>query len=769
MNKFFLIQLFMLISTFLYSQVPQQKIRGQVYDKTSRAPIAGAEVYLKNTDPILGAVTDEGGNFSIEEVPVGRYNLVVKFIGYTTYTEDILVHAAGQPTYNIGLEISYRELSQITVRELPFTVKEGINARSVTIEEATRFAANYLDPARVMTSFPGVVNQNDQNNNLVINGKSPNGVQWRLEGFDIINPNHLSNAGTLSDRPTQSGGGVNILSTQMLGKTTLVGLPFSAEYGNAYSGIMDMSFRDGNKYENKYTLQASLIGLDAAAEGPLKEGKSSFLANYRYSTVGLLTGMGVDFGGEEISFQDLSFKLSFDHKKGGSLSIFGFAGTSNNDFNGIDDPEEWNVDKDSTQVFYHSKISAVGVKDVRPISERTSLLVGAVLSSGLNDRKTNGLFRDGTSIEAETYESKNDLLSFRSQIMSNLSSTSEIKGGIMANVYDYSTYIAEAHTSRGEIINSSMKGILFQPFLQYKRQLASALSVDGGIRYMHYTYNGTDALLPNVRLNYSLNISTVLNVNYGWQAQIQSAEVYRTENQELEMSKIQHAGIGLNKFFQKGLLTSEIFYESLYDIPGIDIIPSSYLVINEMNDFTEAPLESIGTATIYGLNASYERPFENDLYYIFSGALYESTYEGSDGIKRNSRFNGNYSLSATGGKEFRKEKENGHVKITGLDTRILYSGGLRTSPIDEDLSASAQRTIFKDPFFSEQLRNYFRVDFRISWRKERRNYTRMFAIDIQNVFSIENDGFRYFDMRKNAVVVNKQLGIIPILVYRVEF
>ena len=65
----------------------------------------------------------------------------------------------------------------------------------------------------------GVVSDNDQANHLVIRGNSPNALSWRLEGVEIVNPNHLSNAGTFGDRATQNGGGVNILSAQMLGNS----------------------------------------------------------------------------------------------------------------------------------------------------------------------------------------------------------------------------------------------------------------------------------------------------------------------------------------------------------------------------------------------------------------------------------------------------------------------------------------------------------------------------------------------------------------------
>jgi hypothetical protein len=189
-----------------------------------------------------------------------------------------------------------RQLQEATVSGSRPPAFNSIQA--ITPEQTLRYAATYLDPARVATSFAGVAAANDQANGLVVRGNSPNSMQWRLEGVEIVNPNHLSNAGTFSDRPTSTGGGVNILSTQLMGTSYFMSGPFPAQYGNATSAILDMTLRKGNNEKHEFTAQAGLIGLDIAAEGPLsKSNRGSYLVNYRYSFTGLLGAMGVNFGG----------------------------------------------------------------------------------------------------------------------------------------------------------------------------------------------------------------------------------------------------------------------------------------------------------------------------------------------------------------------------------------------------------------------------------------------------------------------------------------
>ena len=71
--------------------------------------------------------------------------------------------------------------------------------------------------------------------------------------------------------------------------------------------------------------------------------------------------------------------------------------------------------------------------------------------------------------------------------------------------------------------------------------------------------------------------------------------------------------------------------------------------------------------------------------------------------------------------------------------------------------------------FSSQLADYKRFDLRISWTKNKPNYTRMLSLDIQNVFSFQNDAYMMYDPFLMEVVTETQLGIIPVLSYRVEF
>src|SRR5690606_30430558 len=189
-----------------------------------------------------------------------------------------------------------------------------------------KYAAAVNDPLRMATSFAGVVSADDGNNDIVIRGNSPAGLLWRMEGVDIPNPNHFSLSGS-------SGGGISILSAQLLDNSDFVTGAFAAEYGNALSGVFDLRLRKGNNEKREYTVQAGLLGLNVAAEGPLMPFyKGSYLVNYRYSTLQLLSKLGLNTGaGGVTNFQDLSFNIYLPTARLGDFTIFGFGGLSSSD------------------------------------------------------------------------------------------------------------------------------------------------------------------------------------------------------------------------------------------------------------------------------------------------------------------------------------------------------------------------------------------------------------------------------------------------------
>jgi hypothetical protein len=148
--------------------------------------------------------------------------------------------------------------------------------------------------------------------------------------------------------------------------------------------------------------------------------------------------------------------------------------------------------------------------------------------------------------------------------------------------------------------------------------------------------------------------------------------------------------------------------------------------------------------------------------------LYDSKYKALDGVWRNTRYNGNYAVSFTAGKEF--HSAGAKNRTYGINIRALSSGGLRTTPIDYEKSVQEGNTQYVQSLaYSEQLPDYFRTDLRFSMKRNRTRSTSTLALDIQNVTNHQNLGGQYFDVQSAEIKKWYQLPLLPILSYKIEF
>ena len=77
--------LLVLLSLFGQAQITQS-IRGIVIDKDSKSPLPGANIIITSVTPLKGAAADFNGRFKVAEVPIGRHNVKISYVGYEPKT-----------------------------------------------------------------------------------------------------------------------------------------------------------------------------------------------------------------------------------------------------------------------------------------------------------------------------------------------------------------------------------------------------------------------------------------------------------------------------------------------------------------------------------------------------------------------------------------------------------------------------------------------------------------------------------------------------------
>ncbi len=761
-----------------FGQVPQQTIRGVVTDADSGELLSGVTISIADTEPPIGTSTDEFGKFRLESLPIGYYNLNVSYVGYEKLTlSQLLLESGKELVLDIRLSEKVETLGEVVLigKRASGASISPVSINTLTQEEVIRFPGTFYDPSRLVMTFPGVASTDDQANNISIRGNSPNAMNWRLEGVEIVNPNHLSNAGTFSDRPTQNGGGVNILSAQLLGTSHFLTGAFPANYGNSLSGVMDMRLRTGNNEKYEFTAQAGLIGVDLAAEGPFtKNNDASFLVNYRYSFIGLLTGLGVEVSDEDIRFQDFAFNINIPSRGAGRFMIFGMTGNSQNFFEAERDTSAWEFQKDRSDIYFENSMSAFGLSHHIQLGARTSWNSTFAFSSRESIREAFRLDDDFNSFEVayDIIEQRKNVLT--TKINHRFDASSKLNVGIFLNEFGDDFFSVEDSTEVN--FDGIERSVLIQPYIQYQKFfLNNRLQMDMGLHYQFHSFNSAQSLEPRLALRYNVDQKHSINLAYGLHSQVQPATLYFANsptqtNENLGFSKAHHFILGYNYHVARNVkLTTELYYQSLFDIPVSSDPQSSFSALNLLEGFTLEDLVNEGTGRNYGLEVGLQKTFSDDFFFLANASLFESKYTGADGIERDTRFNSNYIFNLTGGKEFRWSKTD-KQKVFGINARLAYYGGFRDTPIDREASILAGETIYiTEEAFTIRQADFFKMDLRLYWKNNKQKYSSTVSLDVQNATNRENIAFSYFDPEQGDIIVKNQLGIIPVLSYRIEF
>jgi hypothetical protein len=225
--KFLFLVVFLIIGKSLFAQADQlYNIRGTVKDEVTQQALIGALVYVINHEN-QSTVTDVNGDFRIEALPLGRHSLQVSYLGYVAYVSNIEIKSGKELVLNVAMKEESKSLDEVVItaraeKSKPVNSLAYASTRTFSVEESSKFAGAVDDPARMAQSFAGVVPTDDGSNYVSIRGNHPSGLLYRMEGIDIPNPNHFGDVAS-------SGGGVSVLSSQMMANSDFSTGAFSAE------------------------------------------------------------------------------------------------------------------------------------------------------------------------------------------------------------------------------------------------------------------------------------------------------------------------------------------------------------------------------------------------------------------------------------------------------------------------------------------------------------------------------------------------------------
>ncbi|HEX5024668.1 MAG TPA: TonB-dependent receptor, partial [Agriterribacter sp.] len=700
-------------------------IKGTVLDKDSRRPLAGASISIKDDNLQLAAMTNEEGNFILVNVPVGRRSVQCSYSGYDAFvTDNIIITSAKELELVIEMEQHYAEQSEIVIKATP-NPKQPVNklavvsTRSFTPEETQRYAASVNDPSRMAVSFPGVQPTGDARNDIVIRGNSSATMLWRLEGIDIPNPNHFARKGS-------TGGGITIFSSSMLDNSDFSSGGFPAEYGDALSGVFDMRFRHGNTDKHQYTFKASLIGIDLSTEGPIKKGRSSYLVNYRYSTLGILGALGFHLTDERETntFQDLSFNLSFLSKNKRSVfNIWSIGGLSKEVYSAIENPDDWKQYDDYTGYNFKTNMGALGIGHSVQLG-KTGLLKISVAAMGQKVSYVDDTLNTAKvpfTVNDELY--KNDRLAFAVYYSTKPAATLTWKTGAFVNRTRYALTQSQYDFDNAVYVNNIIDGDGYtwqwQPYTQLSWKPAGKITINAGLTFLYLALNKTSSLEPRVSVqykihrNHSISFATGL---YGKTIPIGSY-FYRAPdnslpNLHLDLMHSVHFIAAYDALLGKGWrLHAEVYLQKLSKVPVVNDTSRTFWLLNMTEGYADEALVSKGNGTNKGVDITIEHFFSKGWFGLAGFSFYNSTYQPLNGRTYNTQYNSRTLGSLTAGHEWRWKKE----MTFSVGGKMLYNGGVPITPLlAAPVTGSREPLLDESKPFSETVPAYFRTDARIS-------------------------------------------------------
>ncbi|WP_293905214.1 MULTISPECIES: TonB-dependent receptor [unclassified Sphingobacterium] len=767
------------------NQTVTETVKGTVIDKDTRLPLAGATIVISSNDGTKSASTDTQGIFRLQKVPVGRQQLQVRMAGYKPEEfSELLITSGRENTINVEMESQINSLNEAVVYadagKQPLNQMAMTSGRSFSPEETNRYAGAFFDPARMAQSFPGVAAGGDDNE-IIVRGNSPKSLQWRLEGIEIINPNHFGAEGA-------AGGGISMLNTMVLGKSDFYTGGLAAEYNNATAGVFDLRFRRGNTDKREYTFNVGVLGVGATLEGPFKKGSdASYLISYRYSSLSLLEKVGVKVSDTGVpKYQDLSFNFVFPTKKAGTFSLFGIGGLGKLKQTAERNYEKWEERTDAQDLDLKFNAGSAGLKHQYIANDRLYFTNIASMSISRNANTTDTLTRDYVSSLYHKDKFTNTAIRYAGTLNYRANSKNTLRAGLNASLLRYDlyalTYDTELATLR-ERIKENGNTSTYDAFAQLKTVLNDKLTLNTGVHANYFALSKTWAFEPRLGLNWRVAADQTISFGTGLYNRLEPLAYYFAKsgnqtsaepNKLLSPTRSAQAVIGYEKNLSRTLrFKTEIYYQHLYDVP-VSTDPEVNFSLLNVSDIAAIGTSSYrqlvnkGTGKNYGIELTLEKSLSQGYYFIATTSLFDSKFKALNGKEYNTTFNTRYIGNLLLGKEWAVGKNKSN--LFGLNTKLIYAGGRKYSPVLAEESLRLDEEIIdQDRINTLTAAPYVRVDFSSSYRINRRKVSHLFILDIQNLLNRENTVGMHYNFSKRIIEPQKWTGIIPTINYRIEF
>ncbi|WP_419950583.1 TonB-dependent receptor [Candidatus Palauibacter sp.] len=263
--------------------------------------------------------TNRFGFYSIELAP-GSYTIRVSALGYETVTSNLDLETTTSLDFALPLRpVAVSELTVTTDREPPDLDPGSVDMSIIRLDvpaiSELPVVLGEADPIRTMTLYPGISTANDATTAINVRGGAGDENLIRLDDSEVFNPAHAI-------------GLFSTFNSDAVGDVTLYKGGIPARYGGRLSSVLEIHQREGNSREFEGAATIGLLSSRLSLQGPLFDGRGSWLVAGRRTYADLFLGLSSDPSIQESTayFYDLNAKANARYGATGQVMLSGYAG-----------------------------------------------------------------------------------------------------------------------------------------------------------------------------------------------------------------------------------------------------------------------------------------------------------------------------------------------------------------------------------------------------------------------------------------------------------
>ncbi len=742
-----------------YSSRGEGSVKGRVFNVKNNEPIPYATVVIP--DITKGALTDEQGNFDIENVDPGFYKIKVTVIGYKTYiSESFRVTKSAGANLVVPMEEDNIQLDEVVVRPSYFRKKEEspVSLRTIGIDEIEKNPGGNRDISKVIQSYPGVSSSTAYRNDLIVRGGGPSENRFYLDGVEIPNINHFATQGA-------SGGAAGIINVDFIREVNFYSGAFPASRGNAMSSVLEFNQREASE-KTKFRGTVGASDLAFAVEGPLSN-KTTFMASVRRSYLKFLfQAIGLPF---LPTYNDFQFKIKTRINSKTELSFIGL---------GALDKSVLNTGANKTEQQRY-------ILGYLPENNQWTYAVGAVLKHfNPNGNDTYVLSRNKLNNEAIKYQDNIEQPQFLNVNFSsyeqetkfryehNYRSVSAFKLNYGVDLQYVSYYnktfqksfggnipYVTDNTSSLDFAKYALFGQVSHSFLDRLLDLSFGLRSDGN-SYSSMMNNPFGQISPRLSGSFRLTPGTSLNFSAGRFAQLPSYTtlgykdqngVFFNKNSGLTYIHANHLVAGIEfRPSDNSQITVEGFYKRYTHYPFS--VKDSISIASQGADYGvygDEAVTSAGKGKAYGMEILGRLKKFKGLSGVITYTFVRSEFTDKKGEYIPSSWDNRHLLTLTATRNFKKNWD--------LGLKWRYIGGAPYTPWDLERSAikaawDVQGIGYPDysKFNKLRFKAFHQLDLRVDKSWYYNQWSLMLYFDIQNAYNFKADQQYYLVRQEDA-------------------